>query len=86
MRIREKKTFKPREKSLVTKKKFCRFCKNKISIIDYKDMKLLESFIRERGKILSSRYSGTCARHQRRVADAIGKARFISLLPYVRYA
>jgi small subunit ribosomal protein S18 len=87
MRIRGKErrpAFK--EKSIIIRKKFCRFCRNKVRTIDYKDTKLLEAFIRERGKILSSRISGTCAKHQRRVAEAIAKARFLALLPYVRYA
>lgn len=66
------------------KKRFCRFCADKLKTIDYKDAKRLESFITERGKIVSSRISGNCAKHQRVVLDAIRKARFISILPYVR--
>ncbi len=66
------------------RKKFCRFCADKTSQIDYKDFKKMESFITERGKILSSRISGNCARHQRRIAEAIKKARFLSLIPYTR--
>ncbi|MCM8781030.1 MAG: 30S ribosomal protein S18 [Candidatus Omnitrophica bacterium] len=72
--------------SLVSrKKKFCRFCRDKNIKIDYKEIKLLESFIKERGKIVSSRISGNCAKHQRRIAEAIKRARFLALLPYVRY-
>ena len=52
--------------------------------IDYKDIKRLESFITERGKISSTRANGNCAKHQRRVVGVIKKARFVSLLPYVR--
>lgn len=66
------------------RKKFCRFCADKTRTIDYKDIKTLESFIKERGKIVSSRFSGNCARHQRRIAEEIKKARYISLLPYTR--
>lgn len=66
------------------KKRFCRFCVDKVKFIDYKDVKRLEAFITERGKILSSRISGNCAKHQRRIAEAIKKARFISLIPYIR--
>jgi small subunit ribosomal protein S18 len=69
---------------LTLRKKFCRFCLDKVKGIDYKDVKRLEAFITERGKILSSRISGNCAKHQRRIAEAIKKARFISLIPYVR--
>ena len=69
---------------LVLKKRFCRFCADKVQNIDYKDTKRLESFITERGKIVSTRFSGNCARHQRRIAEGIKKARFISLIPYTR--
>lgn len=76
---------KRRDKGLLTRKKFCRLCVNKTKALDYKDIKTLESFVRERGKIVSSRISGNCAKHQRMVAEAIKKARFLSLLPYMRY-
>lgn len=75
---------KRRNASLITKKRFCRFCHDKVKSIDYKDFKRLESFITERGKILTSRISGNCAKHQRRIAEAIKKARFLSLIPYLR--
>lgn len=79
------KTFtKKKDAHLITRKKFCRFCADKVKSIDYKDMKRLEAFITERGKMLSSRISGNCAKHQRLIAEAIKKARFISLLPYTR--
>ena len=65
-------------------KKRCRFCKNNVKSVDYKDIKLLERYITERGKIASRRLSGNCAKHQRLVARAIKKARFVALLPYIR--
>jgi len=68
----------------VVRKKFCRLCVDKVKSIDYKDAKRLEAFIKERGKILSTRISGNCARHQRMVTEAIKRARFMSLLPYTR--
>lgn len=68
----------------MTRKRVCRFCKDKTRVIDYKDVKMLEGFVKERGKIVSSRFSGNCAKHQRRVAEEIKKARFLSLVPYVR--
>ncbi|MCM8800926.1 MAG: 30S ribosomal protein S18 [Candidatus Omnitrophica bacterium] len=66
------------------KKRVCRLCIEKIKFIDYKDIKKLESYIRERGKIISRRVSGNCAKHQRMLARAIKRARFIALLPYTR--
>jgi small subunit ribosomal protein S18 len=66
------------------RKRFCRFCADKTGSIDYKDIKRLEVFITEKGKIVSSRFSGNCARHQRRIRELINKARFLSLLPYTR--
>ncbi|MFH0935585.1 MAG: 30S ribosomal protein S18 [Candidatus Omnitrophota bacterium] len=83
-----KKTLKTLKKKrgthLLARKKFCRFCSSKVKTIDYKDVKRLEAFVTERGKIVSSRFSGNCAKHQRRVVEAIKKARFLSLLPYIR--
>jgi len=76
-----KKTFKKRTSGFAMRKKYCRFCMDKISGLDYKDSKRLESFIKERGKISSVRSSGNCAKHQRMVAEAIRKARILSLLP-----
>ncbi|OGX16337.1 MAG: 30S ribosomal protein S18 [Omnitrophica WOR_2 bacterium RBG_13_41_10] len=67
------------------RKRFCRFCVDKTKTIDYKDIKTLESFIKDRGRIVSRRSSGNCAKHQRRIAVAIKRARFLSLLPYIVY-
>lgn len=60
----------------------CRFCKNNVKEIDYKDTSLLKGFINDRGKILSSRITRLCSFHQRRLAQAIKRAREIALLPY----
>lgn len=65
------------------RKKSCRFCSEKIEEIDYKDIVRLRKYITEKGKILPSRISGNCARHQRAVAEAIKRARYVALLPYV---
>ncbi|MDD5254638.1 MAG: 30S ribosomal protein S18 [Candidatus Omnitrophica bacterium] len=81
---RGKLTGKRLDRGFRQRRKVCRFCADKNRTIDYKDAKFLESFIKERGKIVSSRYSGNCALHQRLVAEEIRKARFISLLPYSR--
>ena len=64
-----------------TRKKFCRFCANEDIKIDYKDSDALRHFITERGKIVPRRISGTCAPHQRKLAEAIKRARNLALLP-----
>ncbi len=72
----------PKKKFLFRRRKFCKFCDEKIEVIDYKDVRLLQGFIPERGKILPRRISGTCAIHQRRLMRAIKRARHVALLPY----
>ena len=62
--------------------KKCRFCGKGEAAIDYKDAELLKKFITERGKILPSRITGNCAKHQRQVMRAVKRARLISLLPF----
>ena len=79
-----KRTSKKFDSKAPMRKRFCRFCADKVKTIDYKDVKRLEAFITERGKIVSSRISGNCAKHQRRIAEAIKLARFLSLMPYTR--
>ncbi len=64
-------------------RKVCRFCTDKVEHIDYKDLDRIGRFVTERGKMLPSRLTGTCARHQRGLARAIKRARFVALLPYV---
>jgi len=65
------------------RRKVCKFCADKINYVDYKDVKLLQGFVPERAKILPSRISGTCARHQRILQRAIKRARHVALLPFV---
>lgn len=65
------------------RKKKCRFCVEKVDHIDYKDVTRLKRNITERGKIIPRRITGNCARHQRQLAQAIKRARFIALMPYV---
>jgi small subunit ribosomal protein S18 len=62
--------------------KICRSCSEKIQYIDFYDTKLLKPLISERGKIVPSRISGNCARHQRQMTEAIKRARSIALLPF----
>lgn len=64
--------------------KHCKFCSTSEDVIlDYKNVSLLRNFITERGKILPSRISGTCAKHQRILTSEIKNARIMALLPYV---
>ena len=71
------------QRRFIRARKSCRFCAEKIDYIDYKDTRLLGSYIPERGKILPRRISGTCQPHQRMLAEAIKRARNIALLPFV---
>ena len=64
------------------RKKICRFCSDKVTDIDYKDVKRLRNLITERGKIIPRRISGKCARHQRQLGIAIKRARNIALIPF----
>ncbi len=64
------------------RRRICRFCIEKVDIIDFKDTRFLQNYIPERGKILPRRISGNCAIHQRMLAEAIKRARNIALLPY----
>jgi small subunit ribosomal protein S18 len=69
-------------KQLFRRRKFCRFTAEKIKQIDYKDIDLLKDFINENGKIIPARITGTKARYQRQLSDAIKRARFLALLPF----
>ncbi len=64
-------------------KKYCRFKKYGIKYIDYKDAEYLKRFLNEQGKILPRRITGTSLKYQRRVAQAVKRARHLALLPYV---
>jgi small subunit ribosomal protein S18 len=64
------------------RRRVCRFCTDKAIVIDYKDPQSLRYFVTERGKIVPQRISGTCAKHQRAVTQAIKRARLIALLPF----
>ena len=63
--------------------KGCRFCKDKIDYIDYKDVRLMMMSLAERAKIEPRRLSGTCAKHQRKLTTAVKRARQLALIPYV---
>ena len=80
----EKKKFKtdPKKKR-VYKKRPCRFCADKVKNLDFIEYLRFQKFLTERGKIVPSRISGNCAKHQRQLAKAIRKARVMALLPFV---
>ncbi|GBC77234.1 30S ribosomal protein S18 [bacterium HR08] len=67
----------------VRRRRECRFCREKIDLIDYKDVETLKAFTPERGKIMPRRLSGVCAPHQRMLTRAVKRARNMALLPYV---
>lgn len=64
------------------RKKVCKFCVEKIDDINYKEVRLLQQFVAERGKIVPRRLTGVCTPHQRRLTEAIKRARNIALLPF----
>jgi len=64
------------------RKKVCKFCTEKIDAISYRDVRLLQQFVAERGKIVPRRLTGVCTTHQRRLTRAIKQARNIALLPF----
>jgi len=70
------------KKQYFRRKKVCRFCVEKLDDINYKDVRMLNAFVSERGKIVPRRISGVCTPHQRRLAEAIKQARNIALLPF----
>jgi len=65
------------------RRKTCPFTGDNAPVIDYKDVRLLQRFISERGKIVPSRITAVCAKKQRELAKSIKRARFLGLLPYV---
>jgi small subunit ribosomal protein S18 len=70
----------PREE---IRKKYCRFKKNGIKYIDYKDAVFLLKFVNEQGKLLPRRITGTSLKYQRKVSQAVKRARHLALMPYV---
>ena len=74
---------KPVKRRRFGRRKVCKFCADKVDLVDYKDVRRLRSFVTERGKIIPRRISGSCARHQRELTHAIKRARTVALLPYV---
>ena len=82
LRARARKKARRDKKRMFQRRKVCRFCADKKLLLDYKEPKTLRLFISETGKVTPRRISGTCAKHQRKLAVAIKRARQIALLPY----
>ena len=78
----ERKPFGPRKMIRFAPKK-CKFCMDKVPYIDYKDIALLRRFLTPSGKILGSRVTGNCSRHQSYLTRAIKRARYLALLPFI---
>ena len=72
----------PGGRKFFRRKKVCKFCTEKIDAISYRDVRLLQGFVAERGKIIPRRLSGVCTRHQRKLSNAIKQSRNIALLPF----
>jgi len=64
------------------RRKFCYFCENRIDQPDYKDERILRRFVNERGKIIPRRISGNCATHQRKLTNAIKRARMMAIMAF----
>jgi small subunit ribosomal protein S18 len=62
----------------------CFFCSQNLKEVDYKDVELLKRFISSQAKIIDPKHTGTCAKHQRKLAQAIKRARYLGLLPFTR--
>ncbi len=82
LRARARKKARKQKKRMFQRRKVCRFCADKKLLLDYKEAKTLRLFITETGKVTPRRISGTCAKHQRKLAVQIKRARQIALLPY----
>ncbi|WP_324673246.1 30S ribosomal protein S18 [Mycoplasma sp. 888] len=70
------------KKGFINRRRSCEFCDNKMTYVDYKNIDLLHKYITATGQIKPKASTGTCAKHQRKVANAIKRARFIALMPY----
>ncbi len=80
---RGRKTGKRKRKSSFREQAKCRFCREKVSEVDYKDLPSLTKMTTQQGKMFSRKRSGNCARHQRSCKRAVKRARFLGLMPYV---
>ena len=72
-----------RKRSRFREQAKCRFCRDKVDEVDYKDIPVLTKLTTQQGKLFSRKRSGNCAKHQRSVMRAVKRARFMALMPYV---
>ncbi len=70
------------KKRFESRRKVCKFCADKIDHVDFKNIQFIKTFTMDSGKILSSRITGTCAKHQRQIAKAVKRNRNLAILPY----
>jgi small subunit ribosomal protein S18 len=83
MPLKKKKRKKPpMKKKRVFRKRVCKFCADKLPLVDYKDVQRLQRCVTEKGKIIPRRVTGSCSRHQRQLSVAVKRARQMALLPY----
>lgn len=75
--------FKKKNKKRNARKKPCMFCLERMEYIDYKNVEVISKYINTHGKILSSRVTGTCSRHQRLMSTSIKRARIMAFIPFV---
>lgn len=75
-------TYNKRKKNFSNRRKVCAFCEEKLNYVDYKNVELLNKYVSATGQIKAKAITGTCAKHQRKVANAIKRARFVALMPY----
>ena len=80
--VRDLKPIDARQRQARIYRKVCRFCVDRVLDVDYKNTTLLRNFITERGKMISARSTGNCAKHHRMLTRAIKRARNMALLPY----
>ena len=80
---KDDKNVKKRGSGMFKRRKFCRFSAEKMEYIDYKDADFLLKFVNEQGKLLPRRITGTSTKFQKKVAQAVKRARHLSLMPYV---
>ena len=83
MAKKQKKNFKKRKSDFDNRPKFCKFTSLGIEEVDFKDLKLIKEYITETGKIIPARMTGTSAKYQKRVSQAVKRARHLAILPYL---
>jgi len=86
LRAKHRKKQRRRKTGAFARRRVCRFCADASIAIDYKDPRNLRFFVAETGKLVPSRISGNCARHQRGVTQAIKRARHLALMPFLEVA